>query len=156
MHSEHRKATRSVVTTLALLALSTSLALAKGGGVGYWLEGKVTSVRLAGDRVEMVIIGQLTLDQFSGGPATRQAIRYECPHGISATLGQWKSFYAMTSNWRGGGIRGEGELGRLAQISLDRGSVIKLELQNPQIDFTDWQCPVVKADVIRATDHDLW
>ena len=155
MHAKRRQATRSALTTLALLALSTSMAFAKGGGVGYWLEGKVTSVRLSGGHVDLVIAGQLTLDQYSGGSTTRQVIRYECARGISATLGQWKAFYAMASDWRGGGIRGEGALGRLTQTALERGSVIKIELQNPQIDFTDWQCPIVKADAIRATDHDL-
>ena len=155
MHSKRRQTTRSVLTSLAMLALATTTAFAKGGGVGYWLEGTVASVRLAGDRVELVMVGNLILDQHSGGPPTRQEIRYECARGISATLGQWKAFFAMSSDWRGGGIRGAGELRRLAQTALERGSVIKIELQNPQIDFTDWQCPVVKADAIRATDHDL-
>jgi hypothetical protein len=155
MQSKRRQTTHSTLTVLAMLALATTTAFAKGGGVGYWLEGTVTSVRLAGDHVELVIAGHLILDQYSGGPATRQAIRYECARGISASLRQWTSFFAMSSNWRGGGIRGAGELGRLAQTALERGSVIKIGLQNPQIDFTDWQCPVVKADAIRATDHDL-
>jgi hypothetical protein len=155
MHSKRRQTTRSGLAALALLALTTATVFAKGGGVGYWLEGTVTSARLAGDRVELVVAGHLILDQYSGGPATRQVIRYECARGISASLTQWKAFFAITSNWRGGGIRGAGELGRLTQTALERGSVFRIELQNPQIDFTDWQCPVVKADAIRATDDDL-
>jgi hypothetical protein len=150
-----RSRTTFSVLTVALLALSTCTAFAKGEGVGYWLEGKVTGVHINGNKVDLVIAGTLTLDQYSAGPETRQAIRYECARGFSATLGQWKPFFAMTSNWRGGGIRGEGELGRLAQAALEQGSVIKIELQNPQIDFTHWQCPIVKADAIRATDHAL-
>ena len=155
MHSKHRQTTYAALATAAILALAGTAAFAKGGGVGYRLEGTVTSVRLAGDRVDLLIVGHLVLDQYSGGPTTRQVIRYECARGINASLGQWTSFFAMSSDWRGGAIRGQGELGRLAKAALERGSVFKIELQNPQIDFTDWQCPVVKADAIRATDHDL-
>lgn len=155
MHSKRRQTAHSALAAAAILALTATAAFAKGGGVGYWLEGTVTSLHLAGDRVDVVIVGHLVLDQYSGGPTTRQAIRYECSRGISASLGQWKSFFAMSSDWRGGGIRGQGELGRLAKTALERGSVFKIELQHPQIDFTDWQCPVVKAEAIRATDHDL-
>ena len=155
MHSKRRQANRSVLASLTILAFAISTAFAKGGGVGYWLEGTVASVRLKDNHVELVIAGHLTLDQYTGGPSTRQAIRYECTRGLSASLTQWESFFAMSSDWRGGGIRGEGELGRLAETALKRGSIIKIELLNPKIDFTDWQCPVVKAEAVRATDHYL-
>jgi hypothetical protein len=61
----------------------------------------------------------------------------------------------MSVDWRGGALRGAGGLDRLVQSALKRGNVIKMELQKPNIHFTDWQCPVVKAEVIRATDPDL-
>lgn len=140
---------------IALLACMSSSAFAKGGGVGYWLEGTISSVHVVDNRIELVIAGRLTLDQYAGGPSTKQSVYYECTRGISASLVQWQSFFVMSTDWRGGALRGGGELGRLAQSTLKRANVIKLELLNPKIDFADWQCPIVKAEVIRATDPEL-
>jgi hypothetical protein len=155
MHSNCRHLDLALLASIALLTGMNLPAFAKGGGVGYWLEGKVTSVRLVDTHVELVIRGRLTLDQYSGAPSTRQSIHYECERGISASLSQWEAFFAMSVDWRGGALRGAGGLDRLVQSALKRGNVIKMELQKPNIHFTDWQCPVVKAEVIRATDPDL-
>jgi len=155
MHFTQSRAFSLLYAAIVLLAFTSSDAFAKGGGVGYWLEGTLTSVRVADNRVELVIAGRLTLDQYAGGPSTRQSVLYECAHGISASLVQWQSFFVMSTDWRGGALRGSGELARLAQATLKRGNVIKLELLNPKIDFADWQCPIVQAEVIRATDPEL-
>src|ERR1051325_4647320 len=128
MHVKRRQASSFALASLALLICTIPAAFAKGEGVGYWLEGTVASVHLSDNHVELVIAGRLTLDQYSGGPSTRQSIHYQCPNGIRASLTQWESFFAMTSDWRGGAIRGKGELGRLVQTALKRGSSLKLEL----------------------------
>jgi hypothetical protein len=155
MHFTQPRVILPLYAAIVLLAFATPIAFAKGGGVGYWLEGKILSVHVAANGVELAIAGRLTLDQFAGGPSTRQSVHYECARGISASLVQWQSFFVMSTNWRGGALRGDGELARLAQATLKRGNVIKLELLNPKIDFADWQCPIVRADVIRATDPEL-
>ena len=155
MHYRQPREIFSLYASIVLFAFTTSAAFAKGGGVGYWLEGTISSVRMVDSRVELVIAGRLTLEQYAGGHSTRQSVHYECTRGISASLVQWQSFFIMSTNWRGGALRGSGELARLAESTLKRGNVIKLELLNPKIDFADWQCPIVKADVIRATDPDL-
>jgi flagellin-like protein len=155
MHFTQPRAFSPVYGAIVFLAFTTSDASGKGGGVGYWLEGTITSVNVVDNRVELIITGRLTLDQYAGSPSTRQSVHYECAHGISASLVQWQSFFVMSADWRGGALRGGGELARLAQVSEKRGNVIKLELLNPKIDFADWQCPNVQAEVIRATDPEL-
>ena len=149
------RTTVSLYASIVFLACLHPPALAKGGGVGYWLEGTISSVHVDGSRIELVIAGSLTLDQYHEGPSTRQSIHYECARGIAASLAQWKPFFIMSADWHAGALRGSGELGRLAQATLKRGNVIKLEMLNPKIDFADGQCPIVKADVIRATDPEL-
>lgn len=155
LYPNRRHMDLALLASIALLTGASLPAFAKGGGVGYWLEGKIKSARLVDTHVELVIEGRLTLDQYSGGPSTRQSIHYECERGINASLSQWESFFAMSVNWRGGALRGAGGFNRLVRSALNRGSVMKMELQKPNIDFADWQCPVVKAEVIRATDPDL-
>ena len=155
MQHIRNQASRALQIALSLLVLAIPVSFGKGGGVGYWLEGTVASVRIAGDRVELVLAGSLTLLQYSGGPSTRQAVLYECPRGISASLRQGDPFFAMSSDWRGGAIRYEGELARLAQTAMQRGSTIKIELEKQKIDFSVWQCPQVVAEAIRETDHYL-
>lgn len=155
MHSRQPGEIFSLCASIVLMAFTISAAFAKGGGVGYWLEGTISNVRIVDSRVELVIAGRLTLDQYAGGPSTRQSVHYECSRGINASLVQWQSFFVMSTNWRGGALRGSGELARLAESTLKRGNVIKLELLNPKIDFADWQCPIVNAEVIRATDPEL-
>ena len=123
MHFSTRHTTLRLYALSALFACLASAVLAKGGGVGYWLEGKVSGVRVVDDRVELVIAGRLTFDQYTGGRSTRQAVHYECERGISASLVQWESFFAMSADWRAGGLRGSGELARLAQAALKRGNV---------------------------------
>ena len=146
--------TNVCVVTLAAFG---SLALAKGGGAGYWLEGTVAGVRVSDNTLELVVSGRLWLDQYPDGPTSRQIVEFECPSpgGIAATLTQAPSFFAMSIDWRAGALRKQGHLSRVLQLAATRGSTVKLQLQRPRIDFRDWGCPTVVADVIRATDADL-
>ena len=61
-------------------------ASAKGGGVGFWMEGTVTNVTVSDERIHCQLAGQLCLVQYPGGSTNRQRIAVDCPRGVSVTL----------------------------------------------------------------------
>jgi hypothetical protein len=140
---------------LLSFALFAPMALSKGGGVGYWLEGTIADLRVDGNVIALVVKGRLWLDQYLRGPESRQAVEFECKKGIAGRFSSDRQFFAMSSDGGAGALRSPGQLKELLQLAAKRGTKVKFELQNVQIDFRDWQCPAVTADVIRATDVDL-
>src|SRR4051794_9940931 len=109
MRFQHPGRLSSLFAFLILLGCANSPVFAKGGGVGYWLEGTISSVDLVDNRVELVLSGLLILDQYTGGPSTRQSVQYECKRGMRASLVQWQQmFFIMSTDWRGGALRGDG------------------------------------------------
>jgi hypothetical protein len=149
------------------LVLLTPVALAKGGGVGYWLEGTVTNVRTDGngscptawcegrEPIQLVFAGSLLMVQYPDGSKTPQTIEFQCLKGMSVKLAQRDTFFGISVAGRGGGYRYPYQLPQLLQLAATHGTKMKLQLQRPHIDFADWQCPAIAAEVIRATDGDL-
>jgi len=146
---------RSNSLLLFLALFAPMVVFAKGGGVGFWLEGTISDLRVDGKVIELVVKGRLWLDQYLGGPESRQAIEFECKKGIAGRFSSDQQFFAMSADGGAGALRSPGQLKELLQRVVERGTKVKLELQNARIDFRDWQCPAVTADVIRATDVDL-
>jgi hypothetical protein len=143
-----------VVCVILVSILLAGTALGKGDGVGFWLEGKVRDVGVTGDHIYFTVVGRFWMTQYRGPQPDRIELAPTEP--ISTTVRQWKEFFAMTTDWGGGALRGEGELLKLLRTSAERGSVIRLELLNPQLEFQSRLGVAVRdGAVIRATDHDL-
>ena len=151
---------KSRILLLVLLVVSSVVvatsAFAKGGGVGFWMEGTITNVTVAGDRIQFELTGRFWLEQFPDGRPPRQMIEVDCKRGISATVSQAEPFFAMTSDWRGGAIRQKGELLKILKTAAQRGRVVKFEMMQPKMEFgRDQSFRLTDAAVIRATDADL-
>ena len=144
---------RLVVITFLL----TNAALGKGNGIGFWLEGKVRDVNVNDQHMHFSMEGRFWMTQYREG-SSQLPDRIEVPssESISATVTQWKEFFAMTTDWGGGALRGDGELLKLLSTASEKGSVIRLELLNPELQFPSSLNVIVKdAAIIRATDHEL-
>jgi hypothetical protein len=150
--------TPSFYFACAFLALSCLLPvslLAKGGGIGFWMEGTVTDVTTEGDRIKFHLKGQFRFDQYSGGH-TPQIIKVDCEKGITAIVHQADPFFAFTPDWGGGSIQGKGGLLRILKAAAERGGIVRFELLEPQITFDARQnITLTDAAVVRATDADL-
>jgi hypothetical protein len=138
---------------LLVAALSPACALAKGEGVGLWMEGQVSEVRAEGGTIHLVVTGRFWLDQYHG----ENASLVEPKKGrIPATIRQGKPFFAMVADWRGGAIRQPGALLAILQTASGTRRVVKFELVDARLKFgRQGRFSVEAADVLRATDHDL-
>ena len=151
-----KTSTTSVVC--ALLALGFLLPvtlLAKGGGVGFWMEGTLSDVTAVGDKIQFHLKGQFRFDQYPDGH-TPQVIKIDCKQSISATVHQADPFFAFTPDWKAGSIQDKGGLLRILKAAAERGNVVRFELLEPQLAF-DAQQNITLSDaaVVRATDVDL-
>ena len=127
----------------------------KGGGVGFVLEGTVSNVARGNDFAQVIVKGKLRLIEYPNGKPPASIIEFICPEGMAATLIEWRAFYAMSADWRGGALRQPGNLFEILAAAEKRGNVVKFELVSPRIDFAGGSCPAVTSEVIRATDVDL-
>lgn len=144
---------------LALCGLWPAEMSAKGGGVGFWMEGTVTEVKTAGDKIHFTLKGRFWFDQYganAASPPIPQRIEVDCRKGISVTVHQHDPFFAFTTNWRGGALREKGELLRILNLAEKLNRNVKFELLEPAIIFGPNQTiTLTDAAVIRATDADL-
>jgi hypothetical protein len=126
-------------------------------GVGFWMEGRVTNVALIGERIQFQITGRFWFTQLPPEGATKpQVIEVHGKDGISAIVSQAEPFFAMSTDWRAGAIRKNGELLKILRTAAERGSVVKFELTQPRMDFgVDQSFSISHATVVRATDVDL-
>lgn len=129
--------------------------LAKGGGIGFWLEGIVSDVSAQGDEIHFHLKGEFRFDQYRGGH-TPQVIKVDCENGVSASVHQADPFFAFTPDWGGGSIQDKGGLLRILKAAAQRGNVVRFEIFEPQIAFDAQQhFTLTDAAVVRATDADL-
>jgi len=129
---------------------------AKGGGVGFWMEGTVTEVQAAGDQIHFTLKGRFWFEQYPDGSRSPQKVEVDCRNSISVTVHQNDPFFAFTADWRGGAIQGRGGLLRILKAAVAPGRNIKFELLEPKIVFDPKQSiTLTDAAVIRATDADL-
>jgi len=115
----------------AFLSLLPAGVLAKGEGVGLWMEGQVSDVRAEGQNIRLVLIGHFWLDQHRGTQASVvevRDLRTGGPATIPAVLTQGRPFFAMTENWGAGAIRKSGALLAILQAAAGTGKSVKLEL----------------------------
>ena len=135
-----------------LLALLPICVLAKGEGVGLWMEGRVSEVRVEGSNIRLVVTGRFWFEQYRGQERSLVEVKATIP----AAVRQGKAFFAMVEGWGGGAIRGSGELLKILRAAADSGKLVKFELTNARLKFgPEGQFIVEAGDVIRATDHAL-
>jgi hypothetical protein len=150
--------TSSFSFACVLLALNCLLLVslhAKGGGVGFWMEGTVADVTAEGDRIKFHLKGQFRFHQYRDSQ-TPQIIKVNCENGITAVVHQAEPFFAFTPDWSAGAIQDKGGLLRILKAAVERGLVVRFELLEPQIAFDARQnITLTDAAVVRATDADL-
>ena len=138
---------------LAVVALLPAGALAKGEGVGVWMEGRVSEVRRGPGSIHLVVSGRFWFEQHRG---TEPSVIEVSKATIPATLAQGEPFFAMTKDWGGGAIRKQGALLQILQAAAASGNVVRFQLINARLKFgPQGTIAVEDADVIRATDHSL-
>src|SRR5213592_4717085 len=144
---------------IALSLLLPVVALAKGDGVGFSMEGTVTNISVSGERIHFTFTGTFRISQFRGSHAS--VVEIDCKRGVSATVSQGDPFFAMSSDGRAGALRPRGELLKILTAAVEHGRVVKFELYDVKMaignrrrknygDFT-----LLDAAVLRATDADL-
>ena len=148
----------ALLATIALAALGSSCAFAKGDGVGLWMEGRVSQVRAEGRNIHLVVTGRFWFEQYRGQEASVVEVK-DLRGGaatIPATIIQGKPFFAMVEGWRGGAIRQPGALLEIVQAASGSERVVKFEIINARLKFAhQGRLAVESAEVIRATDHNL-
>ena len=142
----------------AAAVLLPAAVLAKGDGVGLWMEGQVSEVRSEGQNIRLVVTGRFWFEQYRGSQPSVVEVRdlRGGPASIPAVLTQGRPFFAMVENWKGGAIRKSGALLAILQAASGTGQVVKLELANARLQFGSGSTLAVEsATVRRATDHAL-
>jgi len=102
---------RVLFAAFAAAVLWPGAVLAKGEGIGLWMEGQVSEVRAQGQDIRLVVTGRFRFEQHRGQEAAVVEVRDWRTGGaasIPALLTQGRPFYAMTEDWRGGASRKSG------------------------------------------------
>lgn len=132
-------------------------ALAKGGGVGFTMDGTVTNVTVSGENIQFTFTGTFRMSQFRG--IRKSVVEIDCEHGVSATVSQGEPFFAMSSDGRAGAIRPAGALLKIFRATAERNRKITIELRDVKMeigkDHDYGHFTLSDAKVIRATDADL-
>ena len=143
-----------LVAAVFMTSLLAGPARAKGEGVGLWMEGTISNVRVAGEKVHLVLTGRFWFEQFHG-PA-RSIVEVDGRRGIPVTVAQARPFFAMTSDWKGGAIREKEVLPAILKAAARLKRTVKLELTDAWLVFGQGlEFEVADGLVIRATDADL-
>ena len=133
------------------------VALAKGDGVGFSMEGTVTNISVRGESIHFTFTGTFRISQFHG--SQKSVVEIDCKHGVSAALSQGDPFFAMSSDGRAGAIRPAGELLKILRAAVEHNRTVKFELYDVKIavgkDKDYGHFTLSDARVIRATDADL-
>jgi len=150
---------RVLFAAFAAAVLWPGAVLAKGEGIGLWMEGQVAEVRAEGQDIRLVVTGRFRFEQHRGQEAAVVEVRDWRTGGaasIPALLTQGRPFYAMTEDWRGGASRKSGALLEILRAAAITGKVVKLELADSRLSFGHGgTLSVEHAIVRRATDHAL-
>jgi hypothetical protein len=138
---------------LAAVVLLSAEVLAKGEGVGLWMEGQVSEVRAEGQGIRLVLSGRFWFEQYRGAEPSVVEVG-KTP--IAAVLTQGRPFFAMTADWKGGSIRKSGALLAILQAAAASGRPVKLELADSRLSFGRGGTLAVESAIVRrATDHAL-
>src|SRR5262245_29673652 len=117
---------RTALPIVAITCAASCHVSAKGEGVGLWMEGVVSNVDVRDGRAEFVLTGRFWLEQYRAGQ--RSTVELDGRRGIPVSATQAEPFFAMTKDWRGGAIRGEGALVDLLKTAARGKRTVRLEL----------------------------
>lgn len=106
-----------VKSVIGFSLLMPVIALAKGDGVGFSMEGTVTNISVSGEQIHFTFTGTFRIDQYHR--MQHSTVTIDCTHGVSATVLQGNPFFAMSSNWRAGALRPAGELLNILQTAVE-------------------------------------
>ncbi len=76
------------------------LVVAKGGAVGFWMEGSVKNVTVSSDRIKCELSGQFWFVQYPEGQTGKSIIYVDLNENASILLTQANPFFAMSTDWR--------------------------------------------------------
>ena len=140
---------------IGLSLLLPFVALGKGDGVGFTMEGTVTNFSMNGANCQFTFKGTFRITQWQG--TSSSTVEIDCKQGFPATVTQNEFFVATDAHVNAAAVRNDPKtLSVILKAAAERGRVIKFELAKPKIAFgekgsiTNLQCAVV-----RATDWDL-
>ncbi len=142
---------------IAFSLLLPVVALAKGDGVGFSMEGTVTNISASGESIRFTFTGTFRISQFHG--LQNSVVAIDCKRGVSATASQGDPFFAMSSDGRAGALRPAGELLKILKAAVEHNRVVKFELYDVKMavgngkNHGDFR--LLDAAVVRATDADL-
>lgn len=142
---------------IAVSLLLPIVALAKGDGVGFTMEGMVTNVVVRGEHIQFTFIGTFRISQFRG--IRNSVIELDCKHGVSATVSQGDPFFAMSADGRAGAVRPVGALQKILRAAATHNRSVKIELYDVKMEIGKGKdyghFTLSDAKVVRATDAEL-
>ena len=142
-----------IVIELSLLL--PVLALAKGNGVGFTMEGTLTNFSASGETCHFTFSGTFHITHWYG--VTNSTVEIDCKQGFSASVTQCSFFVATHPTLNVAAVRNDPQaLSAILKVAAERGRVIQFELADPKISFGDrGSITNLECAVVRATDWDL-
>jgi hypothetical protein len=153
---EHQAVMRTFIKfVIGLSLLIPLLALAKGDGIGFTMEGTLTNFSMSGTNCHFVFTGTFQITQWHHISST--TIEMDCKHGFPATVTQNWFFVATHPTANAAAVRNDpNALAKILERAAARGRVIKFELVNPRITYGNaGSITELQSAVVRATDWDL-
>jgi hypothetical protein len=111
------------------------VALAKGDGIGFRMEGTVTDVSATVGHIHFQLTGRFWVEQVRGRGTHRSDVEIDCKQA-SITVSQPEQFFAdMPDLSAGAGLRGKGELLTILNKAAENGSFLRLMLTEAKMAF---------------------
>jgi hypothetical protein len=140
---------------IGLSLLVPFVALAKGDGVGFSMEGTLTNFSASGASCQFTFTGTFRITRWQGASAS--TVEVDCKQGFPAIVTQNDFFVATDPHVNAAAVRNDPKaLSVLLKAAAERGRLINFELVNPKIAFGDkGSITNLQCAVVRATDWDL-
>src|SRR5215469_14955327 len=96
------------------------MALAKGDGVGFWMDGTLTNFSMSGTNCHFTFAGTFKITQWHG--VSHTTIEIECTNGFPATVSQNWFFVAMHPTLNAAAVRNDpNALSGILKLAAERG-----------------------------------
>jgi len=126
----------------------------KPWAVGFGMQGTVTNVVAADDKIHFQFNGWFFIRQYPWGGTNEEVIKVDCQRGVSATVSLTDSFVATVPNVNAATTRNRGDLLPIFKAAAERGGELTIKLLSPKLDFEGGFGGGNKAFVIR--DAEVW
>jgi|SRR5581483_561095 len=140
---------------IGLSLLLPIVALAKGNGVGFTMEGTLSNFRASGETCHFTFAGTFHITRWYG--VRNSTVEIDCKQGFPATVTQCNFFVATHPTLNAAAVRNDPKaLSGILKVAAERRRVIKFELVAVKIAFGDsGSITNLECAVARATDWDL-